>query len=155
MRSLNLICLFGLSLFLGRSNAQLQQVIGSAGDSHQTAGFVVDFTLGEVVIDTYSGSQYLTSGFHQPDISLSRIPTHEAINILVYPNPTRSQLTIGASQAMTMNVAMTDVLGHAVLEHTTCDTRTTFDVEHLPAGHYILRLEGEMGYTTRLITKVR
>ena len=56
---------------------------------------------------------------------------------------------------MTMNVAMTDVLGHAVLEHTTCDTRTTFDVEHLPAGHYILRLEGEMGSTTRLITKVR
>ena len=50
MRNLNLLCLLLLSLVFVRANAQLQQVIGSAGDSYEAGVLAVDFTLGEVVI---------------------------------------------------------------------------------------------------------
>ena len=144
-----------LLLAFVHANAQLQQVIGSAGDSYEAGVLAVDFTLGEVVIDSYTGGNNLTSGFHQPEISLSRLPSHEAIDILVYPNPTRSQLTIWSSQALAIDLSLSDVFGHKVLEHTMSDTRTTLDIEYLPAGNYILSLRCAKGSTTRLISKVR
>ena len=43
-------------------------VISSSGDSYSNGGVIMDYTLGEIVVETYANSTtILTQGFHQPE----------------------------------------------------------------------------------------
>lgn len=66
-----LLLLFTVIFAFGYSNAQSLSptVIASQGDYFWSPAVSVAWTLGEVMSETYSSSNYfLTQGFHQPDI---------------------------------------------------------------------------------------
>lgn len=78
--------------FLPHSIAQEKDlnVVAAAGTSYEANGLVLDWTLGEVIIQTLENpSVTLTQGFHQPQYSLvavHTIPTDKGV-ISVLPNP--------------------------------------------------------------------
>jgi hypothetical protein len=81
--------------------ASAQQVVASAGHSGSAAGVVVDWTLGEAVIETFTGSgSILTQGMHQTKLSMTGIGdfTVPGLDVKVFPNPVTEVLTIEAIQ---------------------------------------------------------
>ena len=73
-----------------------QEVVSTQGDSYSNASGSIDFTIGEVVINTGTdGTNDLTQGFHQTNWNFLGVedfaPSYEAI---IYPNPTSDVLNI-------------------------------------------------------------
>jgi len=66
-----------------------QEVISSQGDSYSNASGSVDFTIGEVVIDTGSDvNNEITQGFHQTNWNFLGLDDHNpSVEVSVYPNP--------------------------------------------------------------------
>lgn len=78
-----------------------QQVVASSGNSGSTAGYTVDWTLGEPVIETISSpGNILTQGLHQTKLLVTAISEMEfpGLEVKVYPNPTGRFLTIEVIQ---------------------------------------------------------
>ena len=83
------ITLVLFSLFATLS-VSAQEVVSTQGDSYSNASGSIDFTIGEVVIDTGTdGTNDLTQGFHQTNWNFVGLddndPSYEAI---IFPNPT-------------------------------------------------------------------
>ena len=89
-----LVLLF-FSLFSSVINGQ--QVISSAGASATGAGVQLSWTVGEPVIETFTGaSAILTQGFHQSKLTVTAIDPriYPELELTVYPNPVSSSLRL-------------------------------------------------------------
>ncbi|MFA6260574.1 MAG: gliding motility-associated C-terminal domain-containing protein [Bacteroidia bacterium] len=94
-------------IFQHTANAQFisRAVISSAGATANAPGMSMDWTIGEVIVETAAGTNHmLTQGFHQPDLLVIPVvkgffipegfsPNNDAINDLfiitglsIYPN---------------------------------------------------------------------
>jgi hypothetical protein len=76
-----------------------QEVVYIPGDSYSNTRGSVDFTIGEVAINTGTdGTNDLTQGFHQTNWNFlgveDHVPNYEAI---IFPNPTEDLLNIRTS----------------------------------------------------------
>lgn len=71
-------------------------VVGSSGDFYTTTAASLSWTLGEIVTETYIGTNnQLTQGFQQPDIRFSIIEDQtKEITLNLYPNPTGSLVNL-------------------------------------------------------------
>ena len=106
-----------------------QEIVATQGDSYTNSSGSIDFTVGEVVINTGTdGSNDLTQGFHQTNwnfVSIEdHVPSYEAI---IFPNPTSEILDIRTSTFE--NVMLQDKLSTA---------QTPIQVSHLAPGAYSL-----------------
>jgi len=72
------------------------EVISSAGETQSNATVSIDFSVGELAIETITNSSNtLTQGFHQTQflyINLTEIS--EPINVISYPNPVVNELIV-------------------------------------------------------------
>jgi hypothetical protein len=90
-----------LVLLFAATATYAQQVVASSGNSGSAAGYTVDWTLGEPVIETISGSNHiLTQGLHQTKLLATAISEMEfpGLEVKVYPNPTGRFLKIEVIQ---------------------------------------------------------
>ena len=72
MKKLLLLGAIALSL-----NSLGQEVVSTQGDSYTNASGSIDFTIGEVVINTVTdGTNDLTQGFHQTNWNFLGVDTH-------------------------------------------------------------------------------
>lgn len=86
-----------LALLFTATASYAQQVVASSGNTGSAAGYKVDWTLGEPVIETISGSNHiLTQGMHQSKLLVTAIGEMEfpGLEVKVYPNPTGRFLNI-------------------------------------------------------------
>ena len=67
-----------------------QEVVSTQGDSYSNASGNIDFTIGEVVINTGTdGSNDLTQGFHQTNWNFLGVEDHSpSYEATIFPNPT-------------------------------------------------------------------
>ena len=63
------------------------------------------------------------------------------VDVMVYPNPTTNQITISADETIS-NITITNFLGQTVYSNQYNATQVQVDVADLPAGVYIIRLNG-------------
>ena len=82
------------------STLSAQEVISSQGETYSNANGSMDFTVGEVVINTgTNGTNDLTQGFHQTNWNLVGVedfaPNYEAT---IFPNPTQDVLNIKSTR---------------------------------------------------------
>jgi hypothetical protein len=90
-----------LALVFAAATSYAQEVVASSGNSGSAAGYTVDWTLGEPVIETISGSgNILTQGMHQTKLLVTAISEMEfpGLEVEVYPNPTGRFLKIEVLQ---------------------------------------------------------
>jgi len=107
--------------------------------------FQIDFNLPP--IDDGGGDGGDGGGVPYSTSSVSNIPKRNKQDYLVYPNPanTRLMLYIGASQNNSHTIQITDLTGKILLSET-CNVKLAegcskqFDISHLAAGAYFVRL---------------
>ena len=139
------LLLFGaLTLSL---NSLGQEVVSTQGDSYSNANGSIDFTIGEVVINTGTdGTNDLTQGFHQTNWNFLGVedfaPNYEAI---IFPNPTEDVLNIKTSMFENVTYTLYDAQGKLVLQDILSAEQTPIQVSELAPGAYSLELIFEEG----------
>ena len=122
-----------------------QEVVVTQGDSYTNSNGSIDFTIGEVVINTGSdGSNDLTQGFHQTNwnfVSIEdHVPSYEAT---IFPNPTSEILTIRTSTFENVTYTLYDARGKLVIQDKLSSAQTPIQVSQLAPGAYSLILNND------------
>ena len=137
------LLLFGaLTLSL---NSLGQDVVSTQGDSYTNASGSIDFTIGEVVINTVTdGTNDLTQGFHQTNWNFLGVedfaPNYEAI---IFPNPTEDVLNIRTSAFENVTYTLYDAQGKLVMQDKLSVEQTPIQVSQLAPGSYSITLNNE------------
>ena len=132
------------SLFATLSTSA-QDVVSTQGDSYSNASAKIDFTIGEVVINTGTdGTNDLTQGFHQTNWNFlgveNHAPNYEAI---IFPNPTLDVLNIRTSKFENVTYTLYDAQGKLVMHDILSAEQTPIQVSQLAPGSYSLTLNNE------------
>lgn len=119
-----------------------QEVISSQGDSYSNSNGSIDFTMGEVIINTETdGTNVLTQGFHQTNWNFlgleDHVPTYEAT---IFPNPIGSELNIRTKAFDNVTYNLFDAKGKLVLQNVLSNEQTAIKVDKIAAGSYSLTL---------------
>jgi hypothetical protein len=92
------------------------EVIGSAGDFYSNSSGMIQWTVGETMVETYgNASNFITQGFHQPDDFTTHISVQNTLNIHLFPNPASDHFTLEFSEGGNYTVEMFNALGQQVL----------------------------------------
>lgn len=122
-----------------------QEVVSTQGDSYSNANGSIDFTVGEVVINTGTdGTNYITQGFHQTNWNFLGIennaPDFEAT---IFPNPTEDILNIKSSKFEDVTYILYDAQGKVVVQDKLSEELTLIEVGHLAPGNYSISLNNK------------
>ena len=122
-----------------------QEVVSTQGDSYSNASGNIDFTIGEVIIDTGTdGANDLTQGFHQTNWNFLGVedfaPNYEAI---IFPNPTEDVLKIRTSTFENVTYTLYDAQGKLVMQDKLSAEQTPIQVSQLAPGAYSLTLNNQ------------
>ena len=135
----NTIVLF--SLFAAIS-VSAQEVVSTQGESYSNASANINFTIGEVIIDTGTdGTNDITQGFHQTNWNFLGVedfaPDYEAT---IFPNPTQDVLNIKTSSYENVTYTLYDAQGKLVMQNLLSSEQTPIQVSQLAPGSYSLTL---------------
>lgn len=132
-----------------------QQVVSTQGDSYSTSAASIDFTIGEVVINTVSnGSNDLTQGFHQTHWHfLGLEDAAPELDARVFPNPMGSELHIQCPLGENLSFSLFDAAGRILIAGPLTAEEQILDVAPLAPGNYLLRIDhsGEMLKNFKLV----
>ncbi len=136
------LVLFSFFAFLAVS---AQEVVATQGGSYSSSSANIDFTIGEVIIDTGTdGTNDLTQGFHQTNWNFLGVedhaPNYEAI---IFPNPTEDVLNIRTSAFENVTYTLYDAQGKLVMQNILSAEQTPIQVSQLAPGSYSLTLNNE------------
>ena len=131
--------------FFAVLSGSAQEVVATQGDSYSNASANIDFTLGEVIIDTGTdGTNDLTQGFHQTNwnfLGMEDFATNYEATI--FPNPTSEVLNIRTSTFENVTYTLYDAQGKLVMQNILSAEQTPIQVSQLAPGSYLLTLNNE------------
>ena len=135
--------LIAFSLMVGSTAVFGQEVISSQGDSYSNGSGSIDFTIGEVVINTVTnGTNEITQGFHQTLWNFVGLDDFDADFVVsIFPNPTQDVLTIQATAFEDVTFVLTDAAGRIVMRDVLTRELTQLNVASFATGTYNLLLE--------------
>ena len=123
-----------------------QEVVSTQGDSYSNASVNIDFTIGEVIIDTGTdGTNDLTQGFHQTNWNFLGVEDHALNQVCIFPNPTEDVLNISTSTFENVTYTLYDAQGKLVMQNILSAEQTPIQVSQLAPGAYSLELIFEEG----------
>ena len=138
----NTIVLFSLLTTL---SGTAQEVVSSQGETYSNANGSIDFTVGEVIINTGSnGTNDLTQGFHQTNWNFLGVEDFAPdIQATIFPNPTQDVLNIKTSVFENVTYTLHDAQGKLVMQNILSAEQTPIQVSRLAPGSYSLTLNNE------------
>ena len=138
----NKLVLFSLLTTLSVS---AQEVVATQGDSYSNASGNIDFTIGEVIINTGTdGSNDLTQGFHQTNWNFVGLEDHApSYEATIFPNPTEDVLNIRTSMYENVTYTLYDAKGKLVMQDILSAEQTPIQVSQLAPGSYSLTLNNQ------------
>jgi len=124
---------------------QAQEVVTSAGGYGTTTGAKVTWTIGEPIIETFTGTNsILTQGFNQGNILVTMIkgPEESGLTIKVYPNPASDHIRIstGGSEIGNLKYLIIDIGGRVLVERNLSGSETDISVSSLIPSIYFLKV---------------
>jgi len=134
--------MLALSAALCCFTAVAQEVISSGGESYTNSSGQIDYTIGEPLIETVTGTaNLLTQGFHQPEIQVTEIGDQSSdTDMIVFPNPTNGSLTIQLDEVPNgLNYLLFDAAGKLVMSDEVIQRESLIDMNGLSSGRYILK----------------
>ena len=137
--------IFLFATFFAAFTATAQEAVSSQGETYSNANGSIDFTVGEVIINTGSnGTNDLTQGFHQTNWNFLGVedfaPDYQAT---IFPNPTQDVLNIKTSVFENVTYTLYDAQGKLVLQNILSAEQTPIQVSQLAPGAYSLTLNNE------------
>lgn len=133
------------------------EIVATAGETFSTSNLTLEWTLGEIMAETFTGTVVLTQGFHQPVNNTTSIEDLASAfgTITVYPNPTNSTISIETDRNGSLEIELWDMSGRTVLRQTASAVISRLDLSDLPHGMYMLRLsDGEQAARSIRIKKL-
>ena len=123
-----------------------QEVVSTQGDSYSNASGNIDFTIGEVIINTGTdGTNDLTQGFHQTTWNFVGLEDHApSYEATIFPNPTSEVLNIRTSTFENVTYTLYDAQGKLVMQDLLSAEQTPIQVSQLAPGSYSITLTNEM-----------
>ncbi|MBP7102760.1 MAG: T9SS type A sorting domain-containing protein, partial [Bacteroidales bacterium] len=85
--------------------------------------------------------------------SVTELP--KQYEIAVYPNPASNQIVISGNDVQMLDIFIYTITGQKVKQVVVNATQTTVDVNDLPVGMYILKIQTEQGVLTRKVQVMR
>ena len=134
-----------LSILLTNLSVNAQEIVSTQGDSYSNASGNIDFTIGEVIINTGTdGTNDITQGFHRTNWNFVGVedyaPNYEAT---IFPNPTSAILNIRTSAFKNVTYALYDAQGKLILKDKLSAEQTPIQVNQLAPGSYSLTLKSD------------
>ena len=127
------------------------EVLSSAGGTLSNSQYMVDWTVGEPVIETVLGSTHiLTQGFHQPDFFITSIKETHDYSILVYPNPASSVLMIQTDIQQPLQASLYDLNGK-ILNEIRFTESTEFNISNLSRSVYLLKITDQKKHIIKIV----
>ena len=138
----NTLVLFSLFATL---TVSAQEVLATQGDSYSNASANIEFTIGEVVINTVTdGTNDLTQGFHQTNWNFVGLEDHASnYEATIFPNPTEDVLNIRTSTFENVTFTLYDAQGKLVIQDVLSAEQTPIQVSQLAPGSYSLTLNNQ------------
>lgn len=129
------------------------EILSTAGTSYDGSTIQLDWTLGELMIETSSGStSQITQGFHQAYFTRTSMEelSPEIGTINIFPNPTTDWFYVDMSfqQRTQIELILLDQSGRCILskkEHGSA-FRLQESIEALPTGFYLLTIRIDNQY---------
>lgn len=149
------LLMLGSSAAIGQSIAV--EATSSAGESFTNANHQVDFTLGELSVETYSAGNFsFSEGLHQGKFSMVTALEDEGqtLAVSVFPNPTIDMLSVdGLGEAVSVQVF--DVSGNLMLEAPLNAHQIQMDVSSLKEGAYTIYVRSKENqlFTSKIFKK--
>ena len=133
------------------------ELISTAGNTHSNNVAVIDYSIGEIVVETFQDNAILTQGFHQDDIRITSINDYAKNDLInVYPNPTSSFLNIDFPKKINSRIQLMDINGKLIREDFIENKQTqSFDVSSLAQGSYFLNILIDNNTSTYQIQKMK
>ena len=136
------IVLFSL---LSTLSVSAQEVVATQGDSYSNGDVSMDFTIGEVIINTGTdGTNDITQGFHQTNWYFVGLVDHSpSYEATIFPNPTSEVLNIRTSTFANVTYTLYDAQGKLVMQNILSAEQTPIQVSQLAPGSYSLTLNNQ------------
>ena len=127
---------------IGFGQVTSPSVVSSSGGSYSNGGVIMDYTLGEIVVEAYgSPTTILTQGFHQEILIITTEVVNIDIKIKVYPNPTTSFLIVELEKNVNANILVYDINGRLVIkDRLNNEQQKQLDFSFLKQGNYLLHI---------------
>lgn len=134
-----------LFLLFATISVSAQEVVSTQGGSYSNVKGNIDFTIGEVIINTgTNGTKVITQGFHQSNWKFIGVedcaPDFLAT---IFPNPTEDVLNIQACTFENVTYTLYDAQGRLVLQDKLSTELTPIQVNQFSSGIYFLTLNSE------------
>ena len=128
--------------FIGLGQVTTPSVVSSSGDSYSNGGVIMDYTLGEIVIETFSNTaNILTQGFHQGDLKVTTAVVNLDIKTKIYPNPTTNFIIIELEKNVNADILVYDINGKIVIKNKLNEEqKKQLDFSFLNQGNYLLHI---------------
>ena len=142
---------------IGFSQSTSQKLLSTSGDAYINSSAIMEYSIGEIAIETYANGSTMTQGFHQGFLRVSAVNEHAlSDHIKVYPNPTKDWLNIDFEKPTDGHVRLTDINGKLVLESAIkSKQQQQFNIQHLAQGTYFLSLVIDNKQSTYQIQKMK
>ena len=139
--------IFLFATFFAAFAATAQEVVSSQGGSYSNANGSIDFTVGEVIINTGSnGTNDLTQGFHQTNWNFLGVQDFAPdFDVTIFPNPTSDVMNIKSTIYQNLSYSLYDAQGKLVLKNVLSETVTQIQVNLLAPGAYSLSISDKNG----------
>ncbi|MGQ1783827.1 MULTISPECIES: T9SS type A sorting domain-containing protein [unclassified Saccharicrinis] len=126
-----------------------QEVLNASGSSNEHSGYVISWSIGELVAETYTGSKsFLTQGFLQTrlDIPTSYFQVKDEYDLEIYPNPVINNsvsLSIKGIELSNLSYQLFDISGRILKTNKIESNPASIDMTNLVPGIYLLRISGD------------
>ena len=139
MRHLLILLFFCPILLLGQITSPT--LISNSGGSFATNTVIMDFSIGELAIQTLQNNEILTQGFHQEILKIGTLVHELDILTKIYPNPTTKLLFIELKEESDGDILMYDIKGKLVLQDKFQNQKIKqLDISTFSPGNYVLHI---------------
>ena len=116
-------------------------VITNSGGTFSNSSIIMDFSIGELAVQTLQNNEILTQGFHQGDLKVTTAIFNLGIKTKIYPNPTTNFIIVELEKNVNADIKVYDINGKIVIEDKLNDeNQKQLDFSFLKQGNYLLNI---------------
>ena len=116
-------------------------VITNSGGTFSNSSVIMDFSIGELAVQTLQNNEILTQGFHQGDLKVTTALINLGIKTKIYPNPTTNFIIVELEKNVNADILVYDINGKIVIEDKLNDeNEKQLDFSFLKQGNYLLNI---------------
>ena len=139
MKKLFFLLIFSPLFVLGQVTSP--SLVSSSGDSYSNSNLNMDFSIGEVVIETHQNNEILTQGFHQGVLKIQTGVSELDFATKVYPNPTTNIVIVELEKDISGEILIYDINGKLMMSDKLDNERIKqFDFSKFSQGNYLLHI---------------